>query len=347
MSKRGRTIRAAHRRSDLTKRPVTRLRGPGDVIAMIPYLLGFTANESLVVIVLEGPTRRFGPCFRMDLVAHRGEAADQARYIRALVQHHSFCCVMIFAFSDLVEPAQTVLDTAQQELASAGVEVVDAIRADGTRWWSLTCSDPRCCGSEGSPYDVDSSPVAAEAVFAGLQRAPDRESLRAQVAPLDEERRAAVAAAAAAALPGDRVEGMVTAGLGRADQLSIEGIAALAAAVQDVTARDRAWALMRRATAGEHFQLWRLVMQSVPDYLLSPVGSLAAFAAWLNGSGVLASHAAERVLSVDPGYSMALLVVDALDACLHPDSWERGRPALSHRSDAPPPTSTAPGDRPG
>jgi Domain of unknown function (DUF4192) len=104
--------------------------------------------------------------------------------------------------------------------------------------------------------------------------------------------------------------------------LTIEEVAALAAAVQHLRLRDEAWAMMSRTTADAHFELWRRVMQSVPDALLSPVGSLAAFAAWLSGHGVLASHAAERVLSVDPEYSMALLVVDALDACVHPDRWQ-------------------------
>jgi uncharacterized protein DUF4192 len=324
-----------------------RLSGTGDVIVMIPYLLGFMPRESLVVIVLEGPTRRFGPCLRMDLVPSRGEAADQARYTRAVARHHSFCRVMLVAFSAAVEPAQTVLEAAQHELTEAGVEVVDAVRADGTRWWSLTCPDPRCCPPDGTRYDVETSAAAAEAVFAGLQRAPDRESLRAQVAPLDDGRRAAVAAAAAEVRRRDRVADMVTAALGRSDRLSIEEIAALAASVQDVTARDEAWALMSRATAGEHFQLWRLVMQSVPDHLLSPVGSLAAFAAWLSGHGVMASHAAERVLSIDGGYSMALLVVEALDACLHPDSWGREGPSVSHAPDAPPPTATSSRHRPG
>lgn len=335
MSKKSRILRAA--RAELTSetRPVTKLSGPGDAIAMIPYVLGFRPAESLVVIVLEGPRKRFGPCFRMDLVTDPGDAAAQARYTGSLVRQHSFRCVMVFAFSDEVEPAQTVLELVQRELVSAQVDVADAIRVDRTRWWSTSCTNPLCCGPEGTPYDVDTSRVAAEAVLAGMQRAPDRESLRDQVAALDADRRARVAAAVTALNSREEIGALVRSGLPRADQLSICEIAALAAAVQDLPARDAAWVLMTRASAGQHFELWRRVMQSVPDELLSPVGSLAAFAAWLSGNGVLASHAAERVLSVDPGYSMAKLVIDALTACLHPDSWETVRQPTPRELDAP------------
>lgn len=337
MSKKSRILRAA--RAELTgaTRPVTKLNGPGDAIAMIPYLLGFTPDESLVVIVLEGPRKRFGPCFRMDLVTDADDAEEQARYTRSLVRQHSFRCVMLFAFSATRQPAQTVLETVEPQLTSAGVDVVDAIRADGARWWSMSCTDPLCCPPEGTAYDVETSRVAAEAVLAGLQRAPDRESLRAQVAPLDSERQKAVAATASATASAvsiaEGVMPLVESALRRVDELSIEEIARLAAIVQDLPARDEAWAMMSRGSARQHFELWRRVMQSVPDELLSPVGSLAAFAAWLSGNGVLASHAAERVLSVDPGYSMARLVIEALNAALHPDSWELNRqPVVSLRS---------------
>jgi hypothetical protein len=329
MSRRSRILRAA--RAELDKQPpeVTRLSGPGDAIAMIPYILGFMPLESLVLIAVEGPRQRFGPCFRVDLVTDSADASDQARYSAALARRHGFGRVMAFAFSAEVEPASSVLAAVCIELAAAEVGVLDAVRVDGSRWWSITCADPRCCPLEGTPYDVETSRVAAEAVLAGLQRAPDRDSLRSQVAPLGASRRASVGAAAARSRHSVDVSALVGEALGRADVLSIDEIAALAAAVQDLGHRDCAWALMRRATAAQHFALWRTVMQSVPDELLCPVGSLAAFAAWLSGSGVLASHAAERVLAVDPGYSMALLVVDALHACLHPDSWGPGFPAPS------------------
>ncbi len=322
MSKRSRTLRAAAREElNAGRGRVTKLSGPADAIAMIPYLFGFTPTESLVVVVLEGPRQRFGPCFRLDLVSDVAEADEEATYVAALVRQHRFKKVIVFCFSCSLEPGRTVVEHVNRKLAAQGVDVTDAIRADGSRWWSLLCSNRDCCGPEGNPYDVDTSSAAAEAVLAGMPRAPDRESLRAQVAAGDDGRRAAVAAAAQHSCPPVDVAAFVEARLDCSDSLSVEDIAAMAVAVQSIPARDVAWALMSRQTSRRHFDLWRVVMQSVPDDLLSPVGSLAAFAAWLNGNGVLASHAAERVLAVDPTYSMARLVISALESCVHPDSW--------------------------
>ena len=147
-----------------------------------------------------------------------------------------------------------------------------------------------------------------------------------------------MANAAATVEPGADVTAQVGAALGRENSLSVVQIAELAVAVQDIRNRDQAWALMTRSTAERHFDLWREVMQSVPDALLPPVGALAAFAAWLSGHGVLASHAADRVLAVDESHSMARLVVEALQASLNPNSWDavHSRGGFGTRVDARP-----------
>ena len=118
---------------------------------------------------------------------------------------------------------------------------------------------------------------------------------------------------------------LITAALHNPSNLNVERIAELAVAVQQIRGRDEAWAMMTRANAERHLRLWRAVMQSVPDALLPPVGALAAFAAWLSGNGVLASHAAERVVGVDESYSMATLIIDALRASLNPNTWDTFR----------------------
>lgn len=335
MSKRSRILRAARAELSAETRPITKLSGPGDAIAIIPYLLGFTPSESLVVIALQGPRRRFGPCFRMDLEIGAEAVSAQADYVLALVRHHRFDPVVVFAFSARAEPADAALSAVWAELTRAGVGVLDVIRADGSRWWSSSCRDPLCCSPAGTPYDVETSRVAAEAVLAGMQRAPDRESLRAQFAPLAGDRIAAVAEAAAKVRRGLDPVPLINAALDNPRSLSVDEAAELAVAVQRVVDRDAAWSMMTRSNAGRHLELWRAVMQSVPDALLPPVGGLTAFAAWLSGNGVLASHAAERVLEVDKNYSMANLVIDALRASLNPNTWDTfhaGNASLADRS---------------
>src|SRR3954452_25259701 len=47
--------------------PVLRLTTPGDIVAAIPHLCGFTPTESLVAISLRGERKRIGLALRFDL----------------------------------------------------------------------------------------------------------------------------------------------------------------------------------------------------------------------------------------------------------------------------------------
>ncbi|MBA2559255.1 MAG: DUF4192 family protein [Propionibacteriales bacterium] len=98
--------------------------------------------------------------------------------------------------------------------------------------------------------------------------------------------------------------------------------AELLLAVQQIGLRDAAWGLMNRANAARHFALWRRVMQYAPDDLMAPVGALTGFAAWLDGQGAHASHVADRVEKVSPGYSMCRLLQEILQATVSPEVWQ-------------------------
>ena len=78
---------------------------------------------------------------------------------------------------DPLAPDQTA------ELAAAldPLVLVDALLADGERWWSVLCDGP-CCPSEGTPYDAGSNSLSAAAVFAGMSALPDRAAVEALVA---------------------------------------------------------------------------------------------------------------------------------------------------------------------
>jgi len=61
-----------------------------------------------------------------------------------------------------------------------------------------------------------------------------------------------------------------------------------------------------------HRRLWTdVVRRAQPGYVAAPA-SLLAFTAWQGGDGSLANIALDRALADDPGYSMALLLRDAI-----------------------------------
>jgi hypothetical protein len=340
MSNRRRATRSSTRRRRPARRPpdtpglpATKVKDPGDVVAIIPYLLGFDPDESIVVVALEGPRNRFGPCARLDLIDDPDGPDMTVDYIAALVGHHGFDPVIVAAYSRRTELADSVMHAVLRRLAADGVEVVEAIRADGSRWWSYVCDDPACCSTEGSPYDVSSSRVAAEAVVAGLSRAPSRDALRACFEPDPARRQEMVDALAAHARQPPRgqaapvaeteVPRLVREAIDDPESLTPAQQVALVTGVQDIVVRDAAWAMMTRDNAAAHFSLWVWLLQATPDELMAPVGGLAGFAAWLSGRGVLASHSAERVLAVHPGYTMATLLLDLCERSVNPDVWTR------------------------
>jgi uncharacterized protein DUF4192 len=311
------------------------LKEPGDVIAMIPYLLGFTPADSLVVLALQGPRKHIGPCLRVDLARTTDEGAAQAEYLVSVVAAHRFAPVLLVALTTDVARADAVVRPLRRGLARRRIKVSDALRADGHRWWSYTCHDPTCCSPEGKPYDADSSRVAAEAVLAGLTRAPDRDSLRAELESCSDEARRALAtqcrsraqAYATGEQPRPRladVDRLLLRHRGSPASMSVGDAATLLLGVQDQALRAAAMALMTRSNAAGYLGVWRHVMRDAPDDLLAPVGALTGFAAWLDGQGTLASHAVDRVQSVSAGDAMCALLRRLLDGAVSPDQWNGG-----------------------
>jgi len=96
--------------------------------------------------------------------------------------------------------------------------------------------------------------------------------------------------------------------------------ARLGLALTSLRVRDDAWARMDPAHRDAHTRLWTdLTRRARPGYIPAPA-SLLAFTAWQAGDGALANLALDRALADDPGYSMALLLRDALAAALPPSA---------------------------
>jgi hypothetical protein len=216
------------------------------------------------------------------------------------------------------------------------VPVVDAIRADGGRWWRPDCDDPECCPVEGVPYDPDVTEIAAAATFAGMAAAPTRETLEALLAPIGgagmepELQRAgerlAELSAAGTRRRGSAARAAINQALatrragGRLDDADVAWLATL---LTDTAVRDDAW---RRIVAADndpaHAELWREVLRRVPDRYVAPPATLYALCAWRRGDGAGANLAVQRALDVDPGYRMADLLGRALMAGLSPSALD-------------------------
>jgi hypothetical protein len=199
----------------------------------------------------------------------------------------------------------------------------------------LTCANSSCCPPGGTPFDASTSAVAAAATYDGIVVLPDRGSLVAELTPVrDADIDIAVA----------RADGRLTE-LGRGSRgrraaarvavrdaldrhaaggrLDDDELAWLAVLVAEPRARDDAWQRMLASEPrDEHLALWRDVVRRVPERYVPAPATLLALAAWRAGDGARAGIAADRALAAQPGYALAGLVLQALQAALPPSVLE-------------------------
>lgn len=198
------------RRSAVPNATVVRVAGPEDLLAYIPYRLGFEPTESVVAVSLTGPRQRVGLVARVDLADLRlrqpddPHGPDGAATARWLTDH---------VVADGADRAVVVLYTATDPTTPSGAarRAVDLLRArlerrlPGTEAWlvaptgfrALDCADPMCCPAQGRPLSaLKGSRVAAHMVLEGRTVAGTREERYALRAAPEQPRTQARRAAA-------------------------------------------------------------------------------------------------------------------------------------------------------
>ena len=156
------------------------LRSGADLLAAVPYLLGFHPRESIVVVAMRRERVLFAG--RSDLPGPMPMGAMAARFVALLARDRADAVAVIgYGPPGAVTPA---VDALRAAVDGSHVFLLDAIRVEDGRYWSYVCEEPSCCPPEGQPFDAETSPVALSAVYHGQVALPDREALAAQVAPL-------------------------------------------------------------------------------------------------------------------------------------------------------------------
>jgi Domain of unknown function (DUF4192) len=315
------------------------------ILAVVPHLIGFHPSDSLVMLGIGGPHARIRLAFRYDLPDPPDEevATDIAAHAATVLarQRLTMAIAVGYGSGEAVTPVVNVVAPA---LRKAGINVQDVLRVQGGRYWSYVCGDPDCCRPEGVPFDPAGHPASAALAAAGLTVRADRAELAGTLAPVADaagpmreavgrarQRAGALIDLGAAAAGGDPFLPIADAGRRSVKQAITRyrrggaltdgyEIAWLGLTLADLRVRDDAWARMDPQFHVAHQRLWIDLVRRLPAEFVSPPAALLAFTAWQAGDGALASVAIERALDADPGYSMALLVADALHAGLPPSA---------------------------
>ena len=186
-----------------------RLSRPDELLAAVPYLLGFHPRDSLVLIMTRAG--RLHLVCRYDLPVTQAAAAQIAAAVAQLSERDCVDPAAIVAFEGSpgrADPARQAVRTWWEGQSEAPVEIVVRDR----RWWLAgpdgQLDGPGCCGPDG-----DCLPALAEWVAAGISPLTSREALHQALEPT----------AVAASLDGELASRRVTAAPCWSSQLAAWG----------------------------------------------------------------------------------------------------------------------------
>jgi len=320
----------------------SRIKSPNDLVAAVPYLLGFHPHRCVVCVGVSTPA--------ISVVTHQrlpeteGEQPDWDATATIISQQSGNAFVIGYGPAVQIDAA---VDECAVAIAATGTDVTAAVRVDGGR---IYCLGESCqCPPEGWPYNPDTSTVPAEATLRGIAPLPDRAALAALLDPVTGDDHDRMQAATEAALhrfttaihesSPARTGGSVAAWLaaGPLSTLAADGITALhdafaAAARGETLADDQvAWLTVVllipevfdhawRACDGSdpHRALWIDVTRRATGRAAAPPACLLAITAYLAGNGALADIALDRVRDADPSLPLAQHVDRALQAGIPP-----------------------------
>ncbi|MDT0349877.1 DUF4192 domain-containing protein [Pseudonocardia charpentierae] len=339
---------------------VTRLRNPDELLAALPYLIGFHPCDSLLFIAFGGSSgRRIELTQRVDLPpADDAPAVCRALAANVLRVAPAGVAVVVVGGDPVAAggvpfggalPSNDLAAVAEEALVACGVTVQSRTWAAGTGAGAAwACYDT--CGCRGAVPDPDTTPFAATAVAAGLVALADRADLEKLVAPTTPgrlRRRARMLTRAVdAALdpadprvklgladdptdgPGDPVPTGHALDEAAAGRLHLDDgrVVALALALSDVEVRDAALARCAASDVDGAEHLWAALTRETPDPEAAEPAVLLAACAQLRGDGALAGIALDRAEQAWPGHRLTRLLRAVWAAGIPP---ERVRECLS------------------
>lgn len=224
---------------------------------------------------------------------------------------------------------RTASDLIATTAAVAGLKLVEHLRVNEGRYWSMTCPIEGCCPAEGRPLPAGHA-VAAEFVALGASTVASREQLAAGLDPqpgaerleqLISERHDHELAQVLAGRDDSRITAdklAIFAASRRTDRVwSDAETARFGVALTGYAVRDAVWMAIDNGRLDAQDLMQHLARTLPAPYRAAPL-FLFAWKAWRDGNGALAGIAVERVLQANPAYSAAELLQTALARGVNP-----------------------------
>lgn len=292
-----------------------KIEGPADLIAAVPYLLGFHPDPGSLVII-EFAELELTCALRTALDIPRAALAAVVSEMRS----RGSDAAITITFSD------SGSDQSREVLESVGIRIIERLRVHDGRWYSLDCQSP-CCPPEGTPI-AELTATTTALIAEGYQARPDRDAVVALLDPVAADVQGEI---------GDMVDQLqvergpirtqenaafangVVERLAAVDALPDRKlIAELAYSLEYNVARN--WAIMQilNHRVQRPTDLWIWVMRHLRRDLRAPAATLAAYAAFQDGNALIAEECLDNALRADPGHHCAIVLYYAICAGVTP-----------------------------
>ena len=322
---------------------MTTLTSPHDLLAAVPFLVGFHPTNSLVVIALAD--QKIGMAMRIDFPQEADP--DQIDALASHLYREGADGALIVAYApDEIEDCEYLLTPLREAIGISGVPIRECLQVHRGRWRSTICEDQGCCPPEGSLMpDITSSRISAEQVAAGqMMPFADLAELEASLdsIELDAELAAEIKKVPTIKYGSDNVVELQREGALAVNELATQfsdlGIcedktllALVLVRLHDVQVRDFAMGIVDDQNIEVLTALWRWLLRLAPTGYIAPVATLFAATSYEQGDGALAQRALDRALSDDSRYPMAKLLRKVFAAGWPPAQFAQMRAELHPR----------------
>jgi hypothetical protein len=320
---------------------MTTLTSPHDLLAAIPFLIGYHPHNSLVMVSLKNDA--VGMAMRIDLPSEIAQEGYDLLVSHLVREEAEAALIVAYAKESSADP-ENVLINISAALVRAGIDIKESLIVRNNRFRSMLCSDLTCCPPEGTQVpDLDSSRIAAEHVIAGHPMPfEDVDGLVQSIAAVrtsfetgwqdevqefwissdTEEIRDLQRDGATAIID---LAGEYRQSRGAEDR---ELVARVIGRMSDIQVRDFALGSHSEETADFYWAMWRDLLRIAPRGFVAPIACLFAAMAYERGEGALAHKALDRALHDDDQYSLALLLRRVFTAGWPPHSFTAMRAQL-------------------
>lgn len=327
---------------------MTTVKTPHDLLAAVPFLIGYHPTNSLVLISVKEDALEMA--MRIDYPINPPEGAFKllaAHLKRDKAQGALLVAYVPDDLQDDVQSGEEVLRQVAEEVAQIEIPIREMMLVKDKRWRSLLCNDEKCCPPDGNPIeDFQSSRITAEQVANGkmlpyesseglshsisaTQISKDlnwnSQVIGFRIDPEDPELNAKQRDGAESILL--LADFYIQDGFCKDYDLAARVLGRLT----DIQVRDFALGCHTDETNNAYWTMWRDLLRIAPPKFVAPVASLFAAITYENGEGALAHRALDRAIEDQPDYSLSRLLRRVFSSGWPPSGFAQLRKELHPR----------------